>query len=107
MLQSRCGSDSYETISKRFRHNGKIIDHHQEIANASNLNFINIDSSIAEQINSDRSHIDYLSKSYNSTLSLTNINEEYVASLIGRLKNKESNRIARLSTKHIKAAKIC
>ena len=62
MLQSRCGSDSYETISKRFRHNGKIIDHHQEIANASNLNFININSSIAEQINSDRSHIDYLSK---------------------------------------------
>ena len=56
-------------------------------------------------MNSNRSHTDYLTKSYISTLSLTNINEDYVASLIDRLKNKESSVIDRLSNKHLKAAK--
>ena len=36
---------------------------------------------------------------------MTNINEDYVASLIDRLKNKESSGIDRLSNKHLKAAK--
>ena len=36
---------------------------------------------------------------------MTNINEDYVASLIDRLKNKESSGIDRLSSKHLKAAK--
>ena len=36
---------------------------------------------------------------------MTNINENYVASLIDRLKNKESSGIDRLSNKHLKAAK--
>ena len=54
------------------------MDNPQEIANAFNLYFINIGPSIAEQINSNRSHRDYLTKSYNSTLCLTNINEVYV-----------------------------
>ena len=92
-------------ISKTLRHNVKIIDNPQEIANALNLYFINIGPSIAEQINSNRSHRDYFTKSYDSTLSLTNINEDYVASLIDRLKNKESSGIDRLSNKHLKAAK--
>ena len=35
---------------------------------------------------------------------MTNINEDYVASLIDRLKNKESSGIDRLSNKHLKAA---
>ena len=82
-----------------------IIDNPQEIANAFNLYFINIGPSIAEQINSNRSHRDYLTKSYTSTLSLTNINEDYVASLIDRPKNRESSGIDRLSNKHLKAAK--
>ena len=36
---------------------------------------------------------------------MTNINKDYVASLIDRLKNKESSGIDRLSNKHLKAAK--
>ena len=36
---------------------------------------------------------------------MTNINEDYVASLIDRLKNKESSGIDRLSNNHLKAAK--
>ena len=36
---------------------------------------------------------------------MTNINEDYVVSIIDRLKNKESSGIDRLSNKHLKAAK--
>ena len=105
VIKETLHKNNFAKISKRFRHNGKIIDNPQEIANAFNLYFINIGPSIAEQINSNRSHRDYLTKSYTSTLCLTNINEDYVASLIDRLKNKESSGIDRLSNKHLKAAK--
>ena len=44
--------------------------------------------------------IDHIETKNICTLSLTNRNEDYVASLIDHLKNKESNRIASLSTKH-------
>ena len=104
VIKETLHKNNFAKISKRFRHNGKIIDNSQEIANAFNLYFINI-GPIAEQINSNRSHRDYLTKSCNSTLSLTNINEDYVASLIDCLKNKESSVIDRLSNKHPKAAK--
>ena len=105
VIKETLHKNNFAKISKRFRHNGKIIDNPQEIANAFNLYFINIGPSIAEQLNSNRSHRDYLTKSYTSTLCLTNINEDYVASLIDRLKNKESSGIDRLSNKHLKAAK--
>ena len=36
---------------------------------------------------------------------MTNINKDYVASLIDRLKNKESSGIDRLTNKHLKAEK--
>ena len=42
---------------------------------------------------------------HSSTLNLANIDEGCVASLIDRLKNKESSGIDKLSNKHIKAAK--
>ena len=42
---------------------------------------------------------------HSSTLNLANIDEGYVASLIDRLKNKESSGIDKLSNKHIKATK--
>ena len=99
VIKETLHKNNFAKISKRFRHNGKIIDNPQEIANAYNLYFVNIGLSIAEQINSNRSHRD------TSTLSLTNINEDYVASLIDRLKNKENSGIDRLSNKHLKAAK--
>ena len=67
--------------------------------------FINIGPSIAEQIHSRGSHKTYLKASHSSTLTLANIDEGYVASLIDRLKNKESSGIDKLSNKHIKAAK--
>ena len=105
VIKETLHKNNFAKISKGFRHNGKIIDNPQEIANAFNLYFINIGPSIAEQINSNRSHRDYLTKSYTSTLCLTNINEDYVVSLIDRLKNKESSGIDRLSNKHLKAAK--
>ena len=47
----------------------------------------------------------YLKASHSSTLTLANIDEGYVASLIDCLKNKESSGIDKLSNKHIKAAK--
>ena len=50
-------------------------------------------------------HKTYLKSSHSSTLTLANIDEGYVASLIDRLKNKESSGIDKLSNKHIKAAK--
>ena len=104
VIKETLHKNNFPKISKRFRRNGNIIDNPQKIANAFNLYCINI-GPIAEQINSNRSHRDYLTKSYNSTLSLTNINEDYVASLIDCLKNKESSRIDRLSNKYLKAAK--
>ena len=104
VIKETLHKNNFAKISKKFRQNGKIIDNPQEIADAFNLYFINI-GPIAEQINSNRSHRDYLTKSCNSTLSLTNINENYVASLIDCLKNKESSIIDRLSNKHPKAAK--
>ena len=50
-------------------------------------------------------HTTYLNEFHSSTLNLANIEEGYVASLIDRLKNKESSGIDKLSNKHIKAAK--
>ena len=95
----------FAKISQRFCHLGKIIDNPQDIANAFNTYFINIGPSIAEQIHSRRSHRTYLKASHSSTLTLANIDEGYVASLIDRLKNKESSGIDKLSKKPIKAAK--
>ena len=73
-------------MSQRFCHLGKIIDNPQDIANAFNNYFINIGLSIAEQIHSRGSHKTYLNASHSSTLTLTSIDEGYVASLIDRLK---------------------
>ena len=107
VIKETLHKNNFAKISKRFRHNGKIIDNPQEIANAFNLYFINIGPSIAEQINSNRSHRDYLAKSYTSTLSLTNINEDYVASLIDRLKNKKAVELTDCPTSISKLQKIC
>ena len=63
-------------------HLGKIIDNPQDIANTFNTYFIYIGPSIAEQIHSRESHKTYLKASHSSTLTLANIDEGYVASLL-------------------------
>ena len=55
---------------------------------------------------SSGSHITFLKTSHLSSLTLAKIDESYVASLIDRLKNKESSGTDKLSNKQIKAAKM-
>ena len=105
VIKETLHKNKFAKISQRFCHLGKIIDNPQDIANAFNTYFINIRPSIAEQIHSRGSHKTYLKASHSSILTLANIDEGYVASLIDRLKNKESSGIDKLSNKHIKAAK--
>ena len=69
------------------------MDNPQDIANAFNTYFINIWPSIAKQIHSRGSHKTYLKASHSPTLTLANIDEGFVASLIDRFKNKESSGI--------------
>ena len=75
LLKKHCIKTNLLKYLKDFFHLGKIIDNPQDIANAFNTYFISIGPS------------------------------GYVASLIDRLKNKESSGIDKLSNKHIKAAK--
>ena len=105
VIKETLHKNKFAKLSQRFCHLRKIIDNPQDIANAFNTYFINIEPSIAEQIHSRGSHKTYLKASHSSTLTLANIDEGYVASLIDRLKNKESSGIDKLSNKHIKAAK--
>ena len=90
VIKETLHKNKFAKISQRFCHLGKIIDNPQDIANAFNTYFINIGPSIAEQIHSRGSHKTYLKASHSSTLTLANIDKGYVASLINRLKNKES-----------------
>ena len=105
VIKETLHKNKFAKISQRFCHLDKIIDNPQDIANAFNTYFINIGPSIAEQIHSMGSHKTYLKASHSFTLTQANIDEGYVASLIDRLKNKESSGIDKLSNKHIKAAK--
>ena len=105
VIKETLHKNKFAKISQRFCHLGKIIDNPQDIANAFNTYFINIGPSIAEQIHSRGSHKTYLKASHSSTLTLANIDDGYVASLIDRLKNKESSGTDKLSSKHIKVAK--
>ena len=105
VIKETLHKNKFAKISQRSCHLGKIIDNPQDIANAFNTYFIKIGPSIAEQIHSRGAHKTYLKASHSSTLTLANIDEGYVASLIDRLKNKESSGIDKLSYKHIKATK--
>ena len=106
VIKETLHKNKFAKISQRFCHLGKIIDNPQDIAIAFNTYFINIGPSIAEQIHSSGSHKIYLKTSHSSTLTLANIDEGYVTSLIDRLKNKESSGIDKLSNKYSKAAKM-
>ena len=97
VIKKESHKNKFSKISQRFCHLCKIVDNPQDIANAFNTYFINIGPSIAEQIHSGGSHKTYLKASHSSTLTLADIDESYVASLIDRLKNKESSRIDKLS----------
>ena len=100
-------SESESTISQRFCHLDKMIDNPQDIANTFNTYFINIGPFIAEQIHSGGSYKTYLKASHSSTLTLTNIDEGYVALLIDCLINKESSGNDKLSNKHYQSCKKC
>ena len=105
VIKETLHKNKFAKISQRFCHLGKIIDSPQDIANAFNTYFIITLGFYCRTDTLRGSHKVYLNASHSSTLTLANIDEGYVASLIDRLKNKESSRIDKLSNKHIKAAK--
>ena len=106
VIKETLHKNKFAKISEKFCHLGKIIDNPQDIANAFNTYFINIGPFTAEQIHSGESHKTYLKASHSSTLSLANIDECNVASLIDRLKNKKNSGIDKLSTNISKLQKM-